>query len=286
MNIDSIGKGDLIQFAPSKKKDPIHAGMVTGTYKDEFNDRELPTLTYSRGGTGITTQTDEGNKPTMVHNRPWGEIVEKKDYRYPTAYRYIGSPQKQQEWTNEYNNKYGTQRSNGRLGVTARWAEGGFLQPRDAWDRLSIAEQAAMMKAAVSEGIFDLSEIRKRYNEFAEGGNIYSGEEEKTQQMEKRPITTGGAGYIPPTSDIDIRQRLYDNIVPFGYKHPVVAEIALGIIHREKTASNSISSPSESSQREYLYHLFFKLCLNRIEENISYQPVTQCVNYFLPHLII
>lgn len=188
MNIDSIGKGDLIQFAPSKKKDPIHAGMVTGTYKDEFNDRELPTLTYSRGGTGITTQTDEGNKPTMVHNRPWGEIVEKKDYRYPTAYRYIGSPQKQQEWTNEYNTKYGTQRSNGRLGVTARWAEGGFLQPRDAWDKLSIAEQAAMMKAAVSEGIFDLSEIRKRYNEFAEGGSkekVVNTDEQYLRTMEK-----------------------------------------------------------------------------------------------------
>ena len=188
MNIDSIGKGDLIQFAPSKKNDPIHAGMVTGTYKDEFNDRELPTLTYSRGGTGITTQTDEGTKPTMVHNRPWGEIVEKKDYRYPTAYRYVGSPQKQQEWTNEYNNKYGTQRSNGRLGVTARWAEGGFLQPRDAWDKLSIEEQAAMMKAAVSEGIFDISEIRKRYNEFAEGGSkekVVNTDEQYLRTMEK-----------------------------------------------------------------------------------------------------
>lgn len=38
-----------------------------------------------------------------------------------------------------------------------------FLAPRDAWDRLSISEQAAMMEAAVSEGVFDLSEIWKRY---------------------------------------------------------------------------------------------------------------------------
>ena len=38
-----------------------------------------------------------------------------------------------------------------------------FLAPRDAWDRLSISEQTAMMEAAVSEGVFDLSEIRKRY---------------------------------------------------------------------------------------------------------------------------
>lgn len=38
-----------------------------------------------------------------------------------------------------------------------------FLAPRDSWDRLSISEQAAMMEAAVSEEVFDLSEIRKRY---------------------------------------------------------------------------------------------------------------------------
>ena len=46
-----------------------------------------------------------------------------------------------------------------------------FLTPRDAWDKLSIEEQAAMMKTAVSEGILDLSTIRQKYNEFAEGGN-------------------------------------------------------------------------------------------------------------------
>ena len=63
-----------------------------------------------------------------------------------------------------------------------------FLAPRDAWDKLSIEEQAAMMKAAVSEGIFDISEIRKRYNEFAEGGD----------KETPRPVTTGGAGYISP----------------------------------------------------------------------------------------
>ena len=46
-----------------------------------------------------------------------------------------------------------------------------FLAPRDAWDKLSIEEQAAMMKTAVSEGILDLGAIRQKYNEFAEGGN-------------------------------------------------------------------------------------------------------------------
>jgi len=38
-----------------------------------------------------------------------------------------------------------------------------FLATIDAWGKLSIAEQTAMMEAAVSEGVFDLSEIRKRY---------------------------------------------------------------------------------------------------------------------------
>ena len=57
--------------------------------------------------------------------------------------------------------------------------------PRDAWDKLSLEAKAGMMEVAVKNGIYDLKEIREKYNEFAEGGN-------------KKPVTTGGAGYIPP----------------------------------------------------------------------------------------
>ena len=51
-----------------------------------------------------------------------------------------------------------------------------FLQPRDAWDRLSLAEKAEMMKVAVNNGIFNLQDIRDKYNEFAEGGDTDSDE--------------------------------------------------------------------------------------------------------------
>lgn len=41
---------------------------------------------------------------------------------------------------------------------------------KDRWDSLSLKEKSEMMKAAVQQGIYDLSEIRKAYNEYAEGG--------------------------------------------------------------------------------------------------------------------
>ena len=39
------------------------------------------------------------------------------------------------------------------------------------WDELTLPEQAAMMKVAVKNGIYDLPTIRAKYNEFAEGGS-------------------------------------------------------------------------------------------------------------------
>lgn len=39
------------------------------------------------------------------------------------------------------------------------------------WDELSMAEKAEMMKVAVRQGITNLSDIKQRYNEFAEGGS-------------------------------------------------------------------------------------------------------------------
>lgn len=53
-------------------------------------------------------------------------------------------------------------------------SEGGFMyKPRDAWEALSMPEKAEMMKVAVKNGITNLQDIRQKYNEFAEGGNIY-----------------------------------------------------------------------------------------------------------------
>lgn len=53
-------------------------------------------------------------------------------------------------------------------------SKGGFMyKPRDAWEALSMPEKAEMMKVAVRNGITNLQDIREKYNEFAEGGNIY-----------------------------------------------------------------------------------------------------------------
>ena len=46
-----------------------------------------------------------------------------------------------------------------------------IIYPKDAWDTLSLVEKAEMMKMAIKNGITDLSEIRNKYNEFAEGGD-------------------------------------------------------------------------------------------------------------------
>ena len=51
------------------------------------------------------------------------------------------------------------------------------------------------------------------------GGNLFENGGKKDNNP--KPVTTGGAGYVPSTSNIDIRQRLYDNVVPFGYNNPV-----------------------------------------------------------------
>ena len=90
-----------------------------------------------------------------------------------------------------------------------------LFAPKDAWDKLSMAEKSEMMKVAVRNGITDLKTIREKYNEFAEGGD----------KETPRPVTTGGTGYIPDNygqSTMDaVRRRLYRNITPFGYHNPI-----------------------------------------------------------------
>ena len=51
------------------------------------------------------------------------------------------------------------------------------------WDELSMAEKAEMMKVAVRQGITNLSDIKQRYNEFAEGGSKVGEEEGITDEQ-------------------------------------------------------------------------------------------------------
>ena len=80
-----------------------------------------------------------------------------------------------------------------------------FLQPRDAWDRLSLAEKAEMMKVAVNNGIFNLQDIRDKYNEFAEGGfveaNEFKGGGYKPSSSVKKRISTWEGGAMTGAKD-------------------------------------------------------------------------------------
>lgn len=46
------------------------------------------------------------------------------------------------------------------------------VMSNNAWDTLSLPEKAGMMRVAVRNGIYNLKDIRDKYNKFAEGGDI------------------------------------------------------------------------------------------------------------------
>ena len=77
------------------------------------------------------------------------------------------------------------------------------------WNNLSLKEKADVMKVAIGNGIYNLSDIRKAYNEYAEGGPKNNGN--------PRPITTGGAGYVPSSSSnvqIFNKEKIYNRVLP------------------------------------------------------------------------
>lgn len=67
------------------------------------------------------------------------------------------------------------------------------------WDKLSMKEKAAFIRTAVKNGVYNLNDIRNRYNEFAEGGHIYDGETEESQQMKKSSIAKRLYGFLSNT---------------------------------------------------------------------------------------
>lgn len=59
---------------------------------------------------------------------------------------------------------------------------GGSLKTKK-WDELSLREKSEMIGVAVRNGVTNLKDIRQKYNEFAEGGNLYDGTTEESQKM-------------------------------------------------------------------------------------------------------
>lgn len=61
------------------------------------------------------------------------------------------------------------------------YSEGGSLTTHKPWNELSIKEKADIMRVAIRNGITNLADIRQKYNEFAEGGNLYDDGGPKTK---------------------------------------------------------------------------------------------------------
>jgi hypothetical protein len=69
---------------------------------------------------------------------------------------------------------------------------------RKPWNNLSMAEKADIMKVAVKHGLTTLADIKAKYNEFAEGGNLYDdGETEPTGQMRRGRYWTDDESILP-----------------------------------------------------------------------------------------
>lgn len=55
-----------------------------------------------------------------------------------------------------------------------QYVDSSLFAPKNAWEALSLQEKADVLKAGVENGLNNLSDIKKRYNEFAEGGDKLS----------------------------------------------------------------------------------------------------------------
>ena len=91
--------------------------------------------------------------------------------------------------------------------------KGGFLQPKDAWDALSMREKSEMMKVAVNNGIYDLQTIRGKYNEFAKGGKMEEEELPPIVPFEQKTevIITPDSAYNQYLNTLPDNQRFTPN---------------------------------------------------------------------------
>lgn len=118
--------------------------------------------------------------------------------------------------------------NNGEATESNQYDKGGSLKfPQ--WDNLSVKEKADVMKVAISNGITNLSDIKQRYNTFAEGGDIEPEKyyaimekvaEENNAEWNRDRIKEGGR---PLTVDEDLVRILNDNDYDYrGYynKYP------------------------------------------------------------------
>lgn len=106
-SLEDIKKGDIVQAVYNEdngKPNPYHALIFAG-----YDDSGEMLFNYSRGGITEWDYVHEGHYP--FYND------------YPFVYKYVGTPEVREKWTQEYNNKYPIQHLTG--GKIRRFKDGG-----------------------------------------------------------------------------------------------------------------------------------------------------------------
>lgn len=124
--------------------------------------------------------------------------------------------------------------------------------PKTAWNNLSQAEKAEIIKVAVKNNITDLKTIRQKYNEFAEEGNIYDGTTMPTQQMQTDAtyVSTPIAPIYSPAYQLpEVTVRPDSNLSP---AERVLAERARKQAHDRTFGKGSYNAYRRQEQTDYL----------------------------------
>ena len=100
---------------------------------------------------------------------------------------------------------------------------------RDGWDALSLREKSEMMKVAVQNGIYNLDDIRKAYNEYAEGGPLVEA---------ANRFAMGGNDETPKTNN----------------EHSWSTRLGLWLLDKMGVSNYTKGSPDDTQYRQNLYN--------------------------------
>ena len=89
---------------------------------------------------------------------------------------------------------------------------------KDAWDDLSLEEKSSIIKVGVENGMTKLNDIRKAYNEFAEGGEL--------EDEDPYPIDSAFMATRPSPLDVATRAALNYSAREFGHTPARIKEEA------------------------------------------------------------
>lgn len=96
------------------------------------------------------------------------------------------------------------------------------------YNELNLKQKASVIKAAVKSGYRKLDDIEEAYNSFANGG-------EKTSNY--KSANSLSTANVENTVYNPIREKLYNNLLPFGYDRPVERVINAVVKNKKETYS-------------------------------------------------